>query len=382
MKYFKISYPQLKTELLSGLTIATALVPEAISFALLVGVSPQAGLWAAFFMAMSTALFGGRPGVISGATGATAVILAALVSLHGEDLLYLGVLMAGVIQLLIWLTKGWKLFQFIPKDVINGFLTALAILIFTSQLKYLAIGNPNEFKYFALIIVILLSALAMWLSSKYFKFPPAIAAITVGSILGWSFGLAQVGDLSQISNSVPSWSFPTITWAGILTVLPYSFGMAFSGLTESLITVDEVSNKLGRVGKRDPKEKETLAQAIGNIISSQFSAIGGCVLVGQTNLNVAAGAKYRLSAITASLGLLLIILLFGKWIELLPLAGLIGVMLIVVYQTGAWSAFKSKNWKTLTVFFSTIIVSLVTHNLAIGVISGTLIHYLLQKIAK
>jgi SulP family sulfate permease len=382
MKYLRISYSQLKTEILSGLTISLALVPEALSFALLVGVSPSAGLWAAFFMAISTAIFGGRPGIISGATGATAVILASFVTLHGEENLYLVVIIAGIIQFLIWLTGGWKIFKFIPKIVISGFLISLAILILVSQFKYLSIGNLSILQKLIMISIVGISAISMYFSSKRFKFPSALAAIIIGSLLSLLFHLPTIQDLSSISNNVPHLTFPNLSVDLILLVLPYSIGMALSGLTESLIMVDDVCTKLGKPTGLDPKSKETFAQAIGNTISGLFTSIGGCVLVGQTNLNISAGAKYRLSSIIASLSLLLIILIFGKYIQLLPLAGLIGVMLVVVYETGDWIKLKDSNKVNRFVLSITILCSLISHNLALGVIVGSLLYYLLKKLAK
>ena len=363
---------QIKTEILSGLTIAIALVPEAISFALLVGASPQIGLWAAVFMALSTSIFGGRPGLISGATGATAVIMAGLVTTTGIESLFFGVIVAGIIQLIIWSTGLWKIFNKIPGSAISGFLIALAIMIFTSQFKYLQIGSPSDSTLIYIITAIILSACAMIWSAKRFNFPPALIAITLGTVIGIPFGFATVGDLSNVSSSLPSFKIPEASLDLLITVLPYSFGMAISGLTESLLTVESVSSKLNDIGN---KAKETFAQGLGNIVSGFFGTMGGCVLVGQTNLNINAGAKYRLSGIVAGLGLALIILVFGKWIEQIPLVGLIAVMLVVVYQTGDWKSLYSNNKLNLIIIISTVIASLATHNLAIGVIAGSIIFY-------
>ncbi len=382
MNYLKISYPQLKTEILSGLTISLALVPEAISFALLIGVSPSAGLWAAFFMAISTAMFGGRPGIISGATGATAVILASFVTLHGEENLYLTVIIAGLIQFLIWLTDAWKIFKFIPKIVISGFLISLALLILMSQFKYLSIGNLSILQKLTMLSIIGISAISMYFSSKRFKFPSALTAILIGSLISSLFYLPTIQDLSAISNTVPYLTFPKVSINLIWLVLPYSIGMALSGLTESLIMVGDVCNKLGKPGGPDPKSKETLAQSIGNIVSGLFTSIGGCVLVGQTNLNIAAGAKYRISSLIASLGLVSIILVFGKYIQHIPLAGLIGVMLVVVYQTGDWVKLKDPTIVNRLTLIITIVCSIASHNLAVGVILGSISYYLLKKLAK
>lgn len=370
---------QIRTEILSGLTIAIALVPEAISFALLVGAAPQVGLWAAVFMVLSTAIFGGRPGLISGATGATAVIMAGLVEKSGIDALFIGVIIAGVIQLIIFSTRAWKLFTKIPTAAISGFLIALAIMIFTSQLKYLRVGDPSTTSLIWIIIVVGISSFAMMYSASKFKFPPALSAILIGCLIGIPLGLATVGDLSPVTASLPTLTIPTFTVETILLVLPYSFGMAIAGLTESLLTVDSVSNTLNEPGD---KGQETFAQGLGNIVSGLFATMGGCVLVGQTNLNINAGAKARLSAISAGVGLILIIILFGKWIELIPLAGLIAVMMVVVYQTGAWSSLRNSSTLTKLVIISTILISLVTNNPAIGVISGSIIFYFSKLILR
>ncbi len=371
-----MSRRQIRIEVLSGLTIAIALVPEAISFALLVGAAPQVGLWAAFFMAMSTAIFGGRPGLISGATGATAVIMAGLVQIAGIDALYLGVFCAGIIQLLIWITGAWKIFTRIPSSAISGFLIALAIMILLSQFTYLKVGLPNSIELFSLICVIIMSACAMMWSAKRISIPPALIAIVIGVILGLPLGLATVGDLSHVSAELPSFAIPKFSLDLLIIVLPFSFGMAISGLVESILTVDSISNRLGEPGD---KRKETFAQGAGNIISSLFGSMGGCVLVGQTNLNISAGAKRRLSGIVAALFLGIIILALGKYIEMIPLAGLIGVMVVVVYETGDWKSLNTRNFLSILVISITVITSLITHNLAIGVIIGTLIHYIFKR---
>lgn len=363
---------QIKTEILSGLTISVALVPEAISFALLVGAAPQIGLWAAVFMALSTSIFGGRPGLISGATGATAVIMAGLVATSGIESLFLGVILAGVIQLIIWATSAWKIFTLIPSTAISGFLIALALMILTSQFRYLEIGEPTSYKLLYVLITIVLCASIMVFASKRVSFPPALAAIILGSIIGIPLGFATVGDLSPVTSELPSFNIPEVSTTLLFTVLPYSFGMAISGLTESLLTVDSVSHKLNSTGN---KAKETFAQGLGNIVSGFFGSMGGCVLVGQTNLNISAGAKHRLSGIVAAIGLILIILLFGTYIEKVPLAGLIGVMLVVVYETGDWKSLATKKTLNLLIILSTVGVSLITHNLAIGVIVGSIIFY-------
>jgi SulP family sulfate permease len=363
---------QIKTEILSGLTIAIALVPEAISFALLIGASPQIGLWAAVFMALSTSIFGGRPGLISGATGATAVIMAGLVTTAGIESLFFGVIVAGIIQLIIWSTSIWKIFNKIPGSAISGFLIALAIMIFTSQFKYLQIGSPSDSTLVYIISAIILSACAMIWSAKRFNFPPALVAITLGTIIGIPFGFATVGDLSEVSASLPSFKIPEVSLDLLITVIPYSFGMAIAGLTESLLTVENVSAKLKETGN---KAKETFAQGIGNIVSGLFGSMGGCVLVGQTNLNISAGARNRLSSLVAAVGLILIILIFGEYIEQIPLIGLIAVMVVVVYETGDWTSLLTKNFLTLSVILSTVIISLATNNPAIGVISGSIIFY-------
>lgn len=366
----------IKTEILSGSTIAVALVPEAISFALLVGAAPQLGLWAAFFMATSTSLFGGRPGLISGATGATAVIMAGLVKTNGLDYLPLAVVAAGVIQGIVWLTGAWRIFKLIPSHVISGFLIALAVLILLSQFNYLNVSSPDPVRKILTLAVVGLSAIAMWVSSRKLKFPPAISAIFTGTLLGIPLGLATVGDLAKVSADFPNLIDLKISLSSLFIVLPYSLGMAIAGLTESLLTVESVSHKIGESGS---KKKETLAQSMGNIVSGMFGTIGGCVLVGQTNLNIGAGARTRLSSLTAAVLLAAIILFFGKWIELIPLAGLIGVMLIVVLETGDWKKLRTKSMKIRAVLAITVFSSILTHNLAVGVVLGTIVYYLIKQ---
>jgi SulP family sulfate permease len=370
----KLNIAQLRTEILSGLTISIALVPEAISFALIVGVSAQFGLWAAVFMVLSTSLFGGRPGLISGATGATAVIMAGLVKTAGPEMLSLGVMVAGAIQFIIWMTGSWRVFELIPKPVISGFLTALAFLILIGQFKYFNIGSPSALTIILMICVSILCAVTMVLTkNNYLKIPPALISILIGIGIGLPLSLPTVGDLSQVSSNFPIFRIPEIKIESLILVLPYSFGMALAGLTESLLTVDSIANRLNEPGN---KSKETFAQAIGNIISSMFGAIGGCVLVGQTNLNISSGARTRISSITAGLGLIIIILLLGGEISNVPLVGLIGIMFVVVYETGDYrSLIGSINLARLTTLI-TVIVSLLTHNLSIGIVVGSIVYYI------
>lgn len=369
----------IKKEVLSGLTISLALVPEAISFALLIGVAPTRGLWAAVIMALSTALFGGRPGLISGATGATAVIMAGIVTLYGEEYLYPGVMLAGAIQFILWATGGWRVFNLIPKIVMSGFLISLAALIALGQVKYLWVGGPSDTKLILVILVSAISASAMWYSAKKFKWPPALSAILTGIIIGTPLGLATVGDLSRMGIGLAPIEFAEFSLGTLLKILPYSIGMAIAGLTESLLTVEMVSQKLGEPGS---KGKETFAQGVGNIVSGMVGTIGGCVLVGQTNLNILAGAKHRLSSITAALGLVLIILVFSSGIESIPLAGLIGVMIIVVVQTGDWPALKPGDIRSYQVLVLTILAAVLTYNPAIGVIVGSILYYLVYRLNK
>jgi SulP family sulfate permease len=305
--------------------------------------------------------------------------MAGLVSIAGMESLFLGVVVAGIIQLIIWASGAWKIFKKIPPSAISGFLIALAIMILVSQFKYLTVGNPSSTSLILTISTILLCAATMIWSSRKFSFPPALVAIAVGCLIGIPLGLATVGDLSSVTASLPTLNIPTFSWSLLLTVLPYSFGMAVSGLTESLLTVDSVSHKLNKPGN---KAKETFAQGLGNIVSGFFGTMGGCVLVGQTNLNVNAGAKHRLSGIVAGIGLALIILVFGKWIEQIPLVGLIGVMMVVVYQTGDWQSIKSGNKLNLLSIILTVIISLATHNLAMGVIIGSIAFYFSKLILK
>jgi SulP family sulfate permease len=211
--------------------------------------------------------------------------------------------------------------------------------------------------------------MAMWYSIKHFKFPPALSAILAGTAIGIPFGLPTVGDLSPVTATLPSLSTPTINLDMLLAVLPYSLGVAISGLTESLIAV-------GTLGS---KKRETLAQSIGNVVSGMFNSMGGCVLIGQSNLNINAGAKHRLSAIVAALGLVSIILAFGQFIEHIPLAGLIGVMMVVVIQTGDWRSLITLDVNRMIIIFGTTSLAFATNNLAIGVIFGTILHYTVKR---
>lgn len=369
---------QLRTEILSGLTISIALVPEAISFALIVGVSPMLGLWAAVFMAASTSIFGGRPGLISGATGATAVIMAGLVKEHGSDYLALGVMVAGLMQLMFWLTRAWKIFELVPKPVISGFLTALALMILIGQGRYFDLNNiSTQTLLITGLVSISCAALMIWSKDNRYRIPPALIAILAGSILGVLFGLPTIGSLASVSSALPTFSLPSISLDSLIVVLPYSLGMAIAGLTESLLTVDQVSSKINETGS---KSMETLAQGLGNVLSGAFGSIGGCVLVGQTNLNISAGARTQISSMASAIGLTLIILVLGSLIVKLPLVGLIGVMFAVVYETGDYRNLIGRlDLNRLTVFV-TIVASIISSNLSIGIITGSTFYYLSKLI--
>ena len=374
----KVNY---QTEVLSGLTVALALVPEAVAFALIAGLSPLTGLYSAFVMGIVAAVFGGRPGMISGATGAVAVVIVSLAISHGKEYVFAAVILAGIIQALAGFFKLGKLMRLVPHPVIFGFVNGLAIIIFMSQLEQFKDDAGAWLTGTSLYILLGLVALTMviiWGLPKLTKVIPAsLTAILVVFGIVWSFGIdtKTVGDMASIQGGFPPFHIPNIplNMATFMLILPYSVIVAGVGLIESLLTlniIDEITETRGR------GNKEAIAQGMANMLSGVFSGMGGCAMLGQSLINISSGARARLSGIVASIGLLVIVMFGAALIEQLPMAALTGLMIMVAIGTFEWASLRTFNKMPKSDIFVMVTVTLVTiflHNLALAVVVGVII---------
>lgn len=374
----KVDY---RTEVLSGLTVALALIPEAVAFAFIAGLSPLTGLYAAFVVGLVTSILGGRPGMISGATGAIAVVIAALAKTHGVEYIFATVILAGIIQVTAGLLRLGKLMRLVPHPVIFGFVNGLAIIIFMSQLDQFKDSSGNWLTGSSLYILLGLVAITMimiWGLPKLSKAIPAslVAILAIfGAVVYFDIDTKTVGDMASIQGGFPPFHIPEIplNLETFLLILPYAAIVAGVGLIESLLTlniIDEITETRGR------GNKEAVAQGLANMLSGMFSGMGGCAMIGQSLINISAGARARLSGIVAAVMLLVFIMFGASLIEKLPMAALTGLMIMVSIGTFEWASLKTFNKMPKSDIFVMILVTLVTavlHNLAVAVLIGVII---------
>jgi SulP family sulfate permease len=339
----KVDY---KTEILSGLTVALALIPEAVAFAMIAGLSPLTGLYAAFVMGLVTSVFGGRPGMISGATGAVAVVIVTLAASHGPEYIFATVVLAGLIQALAGVLRLGKLMRLVPHPVIFGFVNGLAIIIFMSQLDQFKDASGDWLTggtLYTLLGLVLLTMLIIWALPKLTKAIPAslIAILVVfGIVLGFGIDTKTVGDIASIQGGFPPFHLPDVPFnlETLRLIFPYAVIVAGVGLIESLLTlniIDEITETRGR------GNKEAVAQGIANILSGVFSGMGGCAMLGQSLINISNGARARLSGIVAAVALLLFVMFGAGLIEQLPMAALTGLMIMVAIGTFEWASIRT-----------------------------------------
>jgi len=385
-----------KNDLLSGLTVALALVPEAVAFAFVAGVEPLVGLYAAFMVGLITACIGGRPGMISGATGALAVVMVALVADHGVEYLFATVVLMGILQITAGVLKLGKFIRIVPHPVMLGFVNGLAIVIFLAQLSQFGEnGQPGWLTGTSMegsvIDIAWLEGSALWimlglvgLTMAIIRFLPmittaipsalvAIVAVTL-IVIGFDVDTRVVGDISTIAGGLPSFHIPAVPFnlETLSIIFPYAAILAAIGLIESLLTlrlVDELTETRGR------GNKECIGQGVANTVTGMFGGMGGCAMIGQSMINVNSGGRGRLSGITAAISLLLFILVGSSLIEAIPLAALVGVMFIVVIGTFEWSSFRILKKIPKHDAFVIILVSGVTvaSDLAIAVVVGVIV---------
>lgn len=386
----------LKNDLLSGLTVALALVPEAVAFAFVAGVAPLVGLYAAFMVGLITACIGGRPGMISGATGALAVVMVSLVAQHGVEYLFITVVLMGVLQILAGLLKLGKFIRIVPYPVMLGFVNGLAIVIFLAQLgQFGETGQPGwlagtflqgsiidvawlhgQQLYMLLGLVLATMVIIQFLPRLTTIVPSSLVAILVVTLLvfGLDLNTRTVGDIATIKGGLPSFHMPDVPFnlETFWIILPYAIILAAIGLIESLLTmrlIDEITETRGR------GNKECIGQGVANTVTGLFGGMGGCAMIGQSMINVNSGGRGRASGISAALFLLLFILVGSPLIEQIPLAALIGVMFIVVIGTFEWSSFRILGKVPRSDALILVVVSGVTvaTDLAVAVVVGVII---------
>ncbi|MBE9563664.1 MAG: SulP family inorganic anion transporter [Proteobacteria bacterium] len=372
-----------QNEVLSGLTVALALVPEAVAFAFVAGVEPLVGLYAAFMVGLLASIFGGRPGMISGATGAMAVVMVSLVADHGVEYLFAAVVLTGIIQILAGVFKLGKFIRIVPHPVMLGFVNGLAIVIFLAQMQNFQVDVNGTMEWMSgqpLMIfgglIVLTMAIIHYLPKLTTAIPSSLAAIVAVSLLVilLDVNTNTVGDLASIKGGLPTFHIPEVAFNldTLKIIFPYAVILAAIGLIESLLTltlIDEVTNTRGR-GNR-----ECVGQGIANTVTGMFGGMGGCAMIGQSMINVNSGGHKRLSGIAAALFLLAFILFASSLIEQIPMAALVGVMFIVVMGTFEWSSIRIFNKIPRHDAFVLVLVSGVTvaTDLAIAVIVGVIV---------
>ncbi|TCV16564.1 SulP family sulfate permease [Sphingobacterium alimentarium] len=379
-----ISKINFKNEILAGLTVSMTMIPESLSFAILAGLTPLMGLYAAFLMGIVTAILGGRPGLVSGGAGATIVVLMALIVSHGVEYLLATVILAGLIQILVGLFKLGKFVRLIPQPVMYGFLNGLAIIIFMAQVQQFKVvengisswmTGTNLYIMGGLTLLTILVVLGFSRLTK--AIPASLVAIILTSALVFFFHIdtKKVLDIASVSGSLPTFHIPMVpvNWETLEIVFPYALIMAGVGLVESLLTlsmVDEITNTKGN------SNREAMAQGTANMVNGFFGGMGGCAMVAQTLVNLDAGARTRIAAAVGALGILVVILLGGPVIEQIPMAALVGVMMMVSIGTFQWASLKVLNKMPKSDIFVGILVAAITvflHNLALAVLIGVVV---------
>ncbi|MEN4469139.1 SulP family inorganic anion transporter [Staphylococcus hominis] len=357
--------------ILAGIVVALALIPEAIAFSIIAGVDPMVGLYASFIIAVVTAIVGGRPAMISGATGAVALLVTPLVKDYGVEYLLAATILMGVIQLVLGLLKVGRLMKFIPHSIMIGFVNALGIMIFMSQIEHIFGISISTYIY------VIVTLLIVYIIPKFFKAIPApLIAIIVLTALYMYTGsdVRTVGDLGNIKQALPHFLIPNVPFnlETLQIIFPYSLSMAIVGLVESLLTAKIVDDATDTYSS---KNRESRGQGIANMITGLFGGMGGCAMIGQSVINVKSGANSRLSTFSAGVVLIFMIIVLGGLVVQIPMPILAGIMVMVSIGTFDWNSFKyiQKAPKTdAVVMILTVIIVLMTHNLALGVVVGVI----------
>ena len=373
----------LRGDILAGIVVALALIPEAISFSIIAGVDPMVGIYASFCIAVTIAFVGGRPGMISAATGATALVMVTLVAQHGLQYLLAATLLTGVIQIIMGALKLGNLIKFVPRSVMTGFVNALAIMIFMAQLPHFV---SESWQMYAMVA----GALAIiYLLPRFTKAVPsslvAIIVITIIAIMTGS-GVRTVGDMGELTQTLPIFLIPDIplNFETLQIIFPYSLSIAIVGLIESLLTAQLVDDL---TDTESDKNKEARGQGIANIVSGFFGGMAGCAMIGQSGINVKSGGRGRLSTFVAGAFLMVLIVILHDYVVQIPMAALVGVMIMVCISTFDWSSLKSLHKAPITdtiVMVTTVITVLFTNDLSKGVLVGIILSavFFAAKISK
>ncbi|WP_164669470.1 SulP family inorganic anion transporter [Virgibacillus doumboii] len=376
-------FGNIRGDVLAGMVVALALIPEAIAFSIIAGVDPMIGLYAAFCIAVVIAFVGGRPGMISAATGAMALLMVDLVADYGLQYLLAATILTGIIQILFGIFKLAKVMRFVPRSVMVGFVNALAIMIFMAQLQHF-VGET-----WVMYALVGLTLAIIYLFPRITKAVPstlvAIIVVTLIAIYG-NLGVGTVGDMGELTQQLPAFLIPSIpfTLETLMIIFPYSLSMAIVGLLESLLTANIVDDM---TDTESNKNKESRGQGIANIVAGFFGGMAGCAMIGQSVINVKSGGAGRLSALVAGVFLMFLIIVLGGLVVQIPMAALVGVMFMVSISTFDWSSVKNLNKLPKTdaaVMVTTVAIVLVTHNLSIGVLAGVLLSaiFFAAKISK
>lgn len=376
-------FSNVKGDVLAGIVVALALIPEAIAFSIIAGVDPMVGLYASFCIAVIIAFVGGRPGMISAATGAMALLMVPLVKDHGLDYLLAATVLTGIIQVIFGVFKIAKVMKFIPRAVMIGFVNALAILIFMAQVPHF-IGISSMTYVFAGITLVI-----VYVVPRFFKSIPApLIAIVLLTIVAMysNMDLRTVGDLGAITRTLPEFFFPNVpfTFETLAIIFPYSFALAIVGLLESLLTASIVDDM---TGTESNKNKESRGQGIANIVTGFFGGMAGCAMIGQSVINVKSGGRGRLSTLIAGLFLIFLIIVLGDLVVQIPMPVLVGIMIMVSIGTFDWSSFtylRKAPKSDAAVMLVTVIIVVATHDLSKGVIAGVILSaiFFVAKISK
>jgi sulfate permease, SulP family len=373
----------IKGDVLAGIVVAFALIPEAIAFSIIAGVDPMVGLYASFVISVVIAFVGGRPGMISAATGAMALLMIDLVADHGLQYLLAATVLTGVIQIIFGVARLAKLMKFIPRSVMVGFVNALAILIFTSQLQHF-VGEGWE------MYLMVIGALAIIYLLPYVTklIPSALVAIIVITAIAIFTGseVRTVGDMGQLTQAFPSFFIPNVSlnFETLAIIFPYSLGLAVVGLVETLLTATIVDDMTDTPSN---KNRESRGQGIANIAAGFFGGMAGCAMIGQSVINVKSGGRGRLSSLVAGVFLILLIVFLGDIVARVPMAALVGVMIMVSIGTFDWNSLRTIKIVPLTdtlVMLVTVITVIFTHDLAKGVLAGVLLSavFFVSKISR
>ncbi|MGH0792112.1 SulP family inorganic anion transporter [Bacillus cereus] len=376
-------FSNVRADILAGIVVALALIPEAIAFSIIAGVDPMVGLYASFCIAVIIAFVGGRPGMISAATGAMALLMVPLVKEHGLNYLLAATVLTGIIQVIFGVCKIAKVMKFIPRAVMIGFVNALAILIFMAQVPHF-IGISNMTYIFVAITLVIVYVLPRFIKSIP---APLIAIIVLTSVaIFMNLDLRTVGDLGEIQKSLPTFFIPNVpfTFETLSIIFPYSLALAIVGLLESLLTSSIVDDM---TGTESNKHKESRGQGIANIITGFFGGMAGCAMIGQSVINVKSGGRGRLSTLIAGLFLIFLIIVLGDLVVQIPMPVLVGIMIMVSIGTFDWSSFSylvKAPKSDAAVMLITVIIVVATHDLSKGVIAGVILSalFFVAKISK